>query len=246
MTQQTGVSRQCVRCMDAGCGQVLAGGTCTVHTIHYTYSHTQLWKQFCLWVMPDNWLYVENRGIVMSEHGEIETKQLEIEDKQIELPKFYSYTGQYALCRYIYKKCRYFENHFRYATIQASLSWAAGQVCQAACVSWSASAPRTGSSPGQTPGVDNIYLQQLSIIVYCHDAMQHQVAFPEPGSLDCLFPPVPSPCCAVWRALHRLPPRLGGEAADDRLLDGAGWAVGADNEPSRTIMPKSTFKNLLS
>ena len=37
----------------------------------------------------------------MSEHGEIETKQLEIEDKQIELPKFYSYTGQYALCRYI-------------------------------------------------------------------------------------------------------------------------------------------------
>ena len=37
----------------------------------------------------------------MSEHGEIDTKQLEIEDKQIELPKFYSYTGQYALYQYI-------------------------------------------------------------------------------------------------------------------------------------------------
>ena len=43
MTQQTGVSRQCVRCMDAGCGQVLEGGTCTV--VHYTLyiqSHTTL------------------------------------------------------------------------------------------------------------------------------------------------------------------------------------------------------------
>ena len=42
-TQQTGVSRQCVRCMDAGCGQVLEGGTCTV--VHYTLyiqSHTTL------------------------------------------------------------------------------------------------------------------------------------------------------------------------------------------------------------
>ena len=33
----------------------------------------------------------------MSAHGETETKQLEIEEKQIKLPKFYSYTGQYAL-----------------------------------------------------------------------------------------------------------------------------------------------------
>ena len=36
----------------------------------------------------------------MSAHGEIDTKQLEIEDKQIELPKFYSYTGRYALYQY--------------------------------------------------------------------------------------------------------------------------------------------------
>ena len=36
----------------------------------------------------------------MSAHGETETKQLEIEEKQIKLPKFYSYTGQYALSLY--------------------------------------------------------------------------------------------------------------------------------------------------
>ena len=87
----------------------------------------------------------------MSAHGETETKQLEIEEKQIELPKFYSYTGQYTLSLYtnILKKGSN-------ATFQASLSWAAGQVCQAACVSWSASAPRTGCSRGQTPGVETI------------------------------------------------------------------------------------------
>ena len=99
-TQQTGVSRQCVRCMDAGCGQVLEGGTCTVHTIH-TVSHSFGSSSVCASDARQLNIYVENRGIVMSAHGEIETKQLEIEDKQIELPKFYSYTGQYALCRYI-------------------------------------------------------------------------------------------------------------------------------------------------